>query len=132
MTPEQKQEKRVIVSGLTHTISISDLTDRFSAFGIVKAIDGLGKLDALGQPRKFAFVTLESTPAMHAKCAYTASMPSFWPATDNLSGFNLLSGTIWKGAKLRLGEAKPDYAKRYAASPPIPIVEYIQRHRTSD
>ena len=71
MTSEQK---RIIVSGLTHSISISDLTNRFSAFGVVKAVDGLGKLDALGQPRKFAYVTLESTPAMHARCIY---VPSF-------------------------------------------------------
>lgn len=74
MTSEQK---RIIVSGLTHTISTSDLTNRFSAFGVVKAVDGLGELDGLGQPRKFAYVTLESTPSMHAKCTYTLSLSSF-------------------------------------------------------
>lgn len=26
---------------------------------------------------------------------------------------NLLSGVTWKGAKLRLGEAKPDFRERY-------------------
>ena len=26
---------------------------------------------------------------------------------------NLLSGTTWKGAKLRIGEAKPDFRERY-------------------
>jgi len=119
-TTMTSEEKRIIVSGLTHTISISDLTNRFSAFGVVKAVDGLGKLDALGQPRKYAFVTLESTPAMHAKCTYTSSISCFWSATNNFLGFNLLSGTIWKGTKLRLGEAKPDYAERYTAACPIP------------
>ena len=29
-----------------------------------------------------------------------------------LLGLNLLSGTTWKGAKLRIGEAKPDYVQR--------------------
>lgn len=71
------EEKRIIVSGLTHTISTSDLTSRFSAFGVVKAVDGLDKLDALGQPRKYAYVTLESTPAMHAKCTYTSCISCF-------------------------------------------------------
>ena len=37
---------------------------------------------------------------------------------------NLLSGTIWKGAKLRIGEAKPDFRERYGAPHicgPLPI-----------
>lgn len=76
-TTMTSEEKRIIVSGLTRTISTSDLTSRFSAFGVVKAVDGLGKLDALGQPRKYAYVTLESTPAMHAKCIYTSSTRCF-------------------------------------------------------
>ena len=29
---------------------------------------------------------------------------------------NLLSGTTWKGAKLRIGEAKPDFRERYDTS----------------
>ena len=29
---------------------------------------------------------------------------------------NLLSGTTWKGAKLRIGEAKPDFRERYGSS----------------
>lgn len=35
-----------------------------------------------------------------------------------ITGMNLLSGTTWKGAKLRIGEAKPDFRERYAASHP--------------
>lgn len=34
--------------------------------------------------------------------------------TFSSSGLNLLSGTTWKGAKLRLGEAKLDFAERCA------------------
>jgi len=29
---------------------------------------------------------------------------------------NLLSGTTWKGSKLRIGEAKPDFRERYVTS----------------
>lgn len=29
-----------------------------------------------------------------------------------LIGMNVLSGSTWKGAKLRIGEAKPDFRER--------------------
>lgn len=29
---------------------------------------------------------------------------------------NILSGVTWKGTKLRIGEAKPDFRERYATS----------------
>ena len=32
--------------------------------------------------------------------------------TNIVTGMNLLSGSTWKGAKLRIGEAKPDYHER--------------------
>lgn len=34
----------------------------------------------------------------------------------SVTGMNLLSGTTWKGAKLRIGEAKPDFRERYGSS----------------
>ncbi|KAG8717074.1 hypothetical protein FRC09_014769 [Ceratobasidium sp. 395] len=86
---------RLHISGLTPLITQNDLKQRFSTFGEVKDVDGVGKLDGLGQPRKFAYVTLESTQAKLARC------------------MNLLSGSTWKGAKLRIGEAKPDYKARH-------------------
>ncbi|EJC99650.1 uncharacterized protein FOMMEDRAFT_160076 [Fomitiporia mediterranea MF3/22] len=93
-TSEIVVTKRLHVSGLTPQITADDLKKRFSSFGSVKALDGLGKLDALGQNRPFAYVTLETTKTQFAKC------------------LNLLSGTTWKGAKLRIGEAKPDFKER--------------------
>ncbi|KAG8722962.1 hypothetical protein FRC09_005364 [Ceratobasidium sp. 395] len=95
---------RLHISGLTPSISQNDLKQRFSTFGQVKAVDGVGKLDGLGRPRKFAYVTLESTQAKLARC------------------MNLLSGSTWKGAKLRIGEAKPDYKARHEleVNPPPP------------
>src|ERR1700677_3755799 len=53
--------KRLHVSGLTPSITTTDLTHRLSKFGTVKDLDGFGKLDALGQPRKFGYVTLEGS-----------------------------------------------------------------------
>ncbi|KAI0705020.1 hypothetical protein C8T65DRAFT_578067 [Cerioporus squamosus] len=87
--------KRIHISGLTPAITAEDLSQRLSSFGTVTAIEGFGLLDAVGQPRKFAYATLETTKGKLARC------------------MNLLSGVTWKGAKLRLGEAKPDYRERY-------------------
>ncbi|KAI9448860.1 hypothetical protein BJY52DRAFT_1428421 [Lactarius psammicola] len=86
--------KRLHVSGLTPAISFDDLSRRLGSFGSVTALDGLGKLDALGQPRKFAYVTLQTTKPQLSRC------------------MNALSGSTWKGAKLRIGEAKPDFRER--------------------
>ncbi|KAI0741329.1 hypothetical protein C8Q80DRAFT_1259810 [Daedaleopsis nitida] len=88
--------KRIHISGLTPAITAKDLTDRFTSFGTVTSIDGFGKLDGVGQPRKYAYATLETTKGKLARC------------------MNLLSGVTWKGAKLRLGEAKPDFRERIA------------------
>ncbi|KAK0472681.1 hypothetical protein EDD18DRAFT_423240 [Armillaria luteobubalina] len=86
--------KRLHISGLTPSLSPADLSKRLSTFGTVKALDGFELLDGVGQPRKFGYATLEATPAQLAKC------------------FNVLSGSTWKGAKLRIGDAKPDFAQR--------------------
>ncbi|KAI0794352.1 hypothetical protein C8Q74DRAFT_1195155 [Fomes fomentarius] len=88
--------KRIHISGLTPAITAKDLSDRLMSFGTVKSIDGFGVLDAVGQPRKFAYATMETTKGKLARC------------------MNLLSGVTWKGAKLRLGEAKADYRERIA------------------
>ncbi len=83
--------KRLIISGLTESFSQEDLNRRFSTFGEVVALNGLGKRDALGQFRPYVYLTLEAPPQQIKRC------------------MNLLSGSVWKGATLRIGEAKPDY-----------------------
>ena len=60
--------KRLIISGLTTSISADDISRRLSTFGTVKASDGFGLPDGLGQPRKFGYVTLETTTGKLAKC----------------------------------------------------------------
>ncbi|CCM00595.1 uncharacterized protein FIBRA_02631 [Fibroporia radiculosa] len=93
---EETISKRLHVSGLTPAITPDDLSQRLGGFGIVKALDGFNLVDAVGQPRKFGYVTLETTKKQLGRC------------------MNLLSGVTWKGAKLRIGEAKPDFRESIA------------------
>lgn len=60
--------KRLHVSGLTPEISKKDLEARFSSFGTVKAVDGVGALDGLGFPRKYAYISLETNPQKFSRC----------------------------------------------------------------
>jgi hypothetical protein len=62
------QTKRLHISGLTPAISEKDLNSRFSVFGIVKDVHGVGQLNAVGQPRNFAFLSLEATSENISKC----------------------------------------------------------------
>ena len=63
--------KRLHVSGLTPSIKPADLERRLSLFGTVKVMDGFGTRDALGDPRKFGFVTMEIGAKELAKCEFT-------------------------------------------------------------
>ncbi|KAJ3576538.1 hypothetical protein NP233_g346 [Leucocoprinus birnbaumii] len=106
--------KRLHISGLTPSISQQDLTQRLSTFGNVKSLDGVGALDAVSRPRKFAYATFEATPAKLSRCPHSSSDFLFIRA-HGLTGLNSLSGSTWKGAKLRIGEAKPDFRERIQA-----------------
>ena len=68
---EETVTKRLHVSGLTTAISAEELSKRIASFGTVKALDGFGLLDGLGQPRKFGYVTLETTKPKLARCETT-------------------------------------------------------------
>ncbi|KIK16218.1 hypothetical protein PISMIDRAFT_15971, partial [Pisolithus microcarpus 441] len=107
--------KRLHISGLTPSITSTDILHRLSTFGTVKSLDGLGKLDALGDPRPFAYVTLQGKEKGVTKC------------------MNVLSGSTWKGTRLRIGEAKPDYRQRIAylnsLPPPPPRTSRSKRHQ---
>ena len=67
---EELIQKRLHISGLTPAITPESLSQRLGSFGIVKTLDGFGKVDALGQPRKFAYVTIETTKSKLARCVY--------------------------------------------------------------
>ncbi|KAJ7464418.1 hypothetical protein FB451DRAFT_438606, partial [Mycena latifolia] len=72
------------------------LTAHFAKFGTVKSVDGLGGLDGVGMPKKFGFVSIEGSETSITKCV------------------NSLSGSIWKGVKVRVGDARPDFDQRIA------------------
>ncbi|KAI0321223.1 hypothetical protein OF83DRAFT_371906 [Amylostereum chailletii] len=84
---------RIHISGLTPAITKDELLGRLRAFGTVASLDGFGEHDALCQRRKFAYATLETTREKFSKCM-------------------MLSGSMWKGAMLRMGEARPDFRER--------------------
>lgn len=66
--------KRLHVSGLTPAITVADLSQKLGSFGSVKALDGFGNLDALGQPRKYGYVTIETTMPKLARCTYVGPL----------------------------------------------------------
>jgi hypothetical protein len=74
--PVDLVSKRLLVSGLTTAISSHDLERRFATFGELIALDGFGKLDALGQPRKFVYVTLQTTKSQLSRCMQSPSCPT--------------------------------------------------------
>jgi hypothetical protein len=86
--------KRLHVSGLTAALSEEDIVGRFSSFGKVSSVTGFGELDANGDLKKFAHLTLEASEEKLKR------------------GIGGISGTVWKGAKLRVSDAKPDYKER--------------------
>jgi len=51
---------------------------------------------------------------MYATIAKCKSHRSVFTYHSAFIGMNVLSGSTWKGAKLRIGEAKPDFCERYA------------------
>lgn len=68
--------KRLHVSGLTPSITLADLSTRLGMYGSITSLDKFGEMDALGQPRKFAYVTLETTKGKLGKCAsFSSSCP---------------------------------------------------------
>ena len=59
----QALTKRLRVSGITPAqaaLTANDLNQRLSSFGVVKALDGFGLLDGLGEPGKFGYVTKQN------------------------------------------------------------------------
>jgi hypothetical protein len=67
--------KRLHISGLNTAISSHDLERRLATFGSLTALDGFGELGALGQPRKFAYVTLHTTKSQLSRCMQSPSCP---------------------------------------------------------
>lgn len=86
--------KRLYISGL----SSSDISHRLSSFGSIHSLEGFDKLDGVGQPRGFGYVELETSEERLKKC------------------LSSLSGTMFKGRKIKIAEARPDFRARSSSS----------------
>src|ERR1700730_15855912 len=114
-------ERRLHISGLSPNITPADISERLSKFGTVKAVDGFGLLDGVGLPRKCGYITICMTPMALKECKPPAQL--WYPAyrmphirsslNCSLSGQNIFSGSTYRGAKLRITEAVPDFRERF-------------------
>ncbi|WFD36253.1 hypothetical protein MCUN1_003131 [Malassezia cuniculi] len=88
--------RRIHISGLGGKFSREELERRLSSYGEVLDFDGCEAhhVDGVGNPRTYAFATLKISPTQLSKC------------------MNTLSGVIWKGTRLRVAEAKPQWNVR--------------------
>ncbi|KAF5341142.1 hypothetical protein D9611_006023 [Ephemerocybe angulata] len=130
--PKAPVTKRLHIGGLTPSITLADLNKRLATFGTIEGdISGLGKVDAVGRTKNFVHVTLNTNVGQLAKCECSCTF--VWVGVEMekdvlgggdggmegglmaILGMNVLSGSTWKGAKLKLSEAKPDYTERLEA-----------------
>ncbi|CAG8598191.1 6966_t:CDS:10, partial [Paraglomus brasilianum] len=85
--------KRVYIGGLSKDVIEEDIANRLRPFGSISNVDIIYQQET-GESRGFAYVTIKTTSTLWKKCVST------------------LNGTIWKGMKLRIEDAKPDYKQR--------------------
>ncbi|SCV71610.1 BQ2448_3198 [Microbotryum intermedium] len=110
---------RLHVSGLAPSVQAQDIVDRFASFGQVQGgvegVDGL-QVNANGDRKGSAFVNLHTTTHQLNKCTHQRklcdSLDLSLYSYRHLTGISLLSGSLWKGHKLRIAPAKADYTKR--------------------
>ena len=74
--------KRLYIGGLNANISREHLQDRFKSFGRVESVEWPGP-DALGQPRRFAYISLETTAEQYKKCELVPSLERRLKRQDN-------------------------------------------------
>jgi hypothetical protein len=93
--------KRVYVGGLTETVTSSDLENLFLKFGSVSEASV-----HLKNQSRFGYVTVEVTPENDKRM------------------MSLLNGTKWKGATLKVQEAKATFSEKWEAKRQAePVVE---------
>ncbi|TIB88078.1 hypothetical protein E3Q19_03444 [Wallemia mellicola] len=94
--------KRLHIAGLTPSITLKDLENRFSRFGSVLSVEECGR-DGNGDPRKYCFMNFKSSQAQLNKSLIYSR---FYKVMQTFSNSH------WKDAKLRISEAKPNYTAR--------------------
>lgn len=87
------KERRVYLSGLGESTKEADLIDRFSSFGQVSSVF-IANSESSSVCRGFAHFTIRTSEAKWRRL------------------LSALNGSSWKGQKLRIEEARPDYQTR--------------------
>ncbi|ORY87714.1 hypothetical protein BCR37DRAFT_6377 [Protomyces lactucae-debilis] len=91
--------KRLFISGIAPSLSTTDLETRLATYGeLVTPLQRCSK--SLDQPRAFAHCTIRFPAAQQAQKG------------DSWAKLRKLSGTVLKGSKLLIEEAKPDWESR--------------------
>ncbi|KAJ2715938.1 hypothetical protein H4R19_000924 [Coemansia spiralis] len=90
---EASEEKRVYIGGFAQPVTADEVRGRFKPFGQVHDVD-LPAAQNGNMTRGFGYVTLSITPSQWQRCT------------------RVYSGAAWKGGKMRIEEAREDYAAR--------------------
>lgn len=96
MNPSEVTERRVYLGGLGESTREADLIDRFSPFGQVSSVSIASVDGSSSICRGFAHFTIRTSEAQWRRL------------------LSALNGSSWKGRKLRIEEAQPDYQARLA------------------
>lgn len=108
--PDAPVTKRLHISGLTPAITLDDLNKRLSTFGSVEAVDGMGKLDALGRPRTFAYVTLSTNVGKLSRCKSSFRSLYFYKIHERLR-LTKLSGRHERPQRIHLERREASYRR---------------------
>jgi len=108
--------KRIHISGLTQSLTPQDITSRFSSFGVevlsvepwLTSDQGSSGSTNIGVDKTYTYMNIAYPPASDEQGTQQVKAK-----LDRAK--RLLSGSVWKGAKLRIGDAKPDWRQRHEA-----------------
>ncbi|TFY79274.1 hypothetical protein EWM64_g4738 [Hericium alpestre] len=88
------------------------LSARLAAFGTLTTLDGLGALDAFGQPRKYAYITLDTTKGKLAESGRRGRAPGFASAKRNPTIARELRVALAFGAAIIVTVTGPECSER--------------------
>ncbi|XP_078065884.1 nucleolar protein 8 isoform X2 [Mustelus asterias] len=92
-----KSMKRLFVGGLHHTVSESEIKERFNTFGAVKDVDIVIRKDSEGNPVKtFGYINISTSEAELKRC------------------MSILNKSKWKGGTLQIELAKECFLHKLA------------------
>lgn len=116
MSKEEPLLKRLHISGLTNpSLTHQDLTSRFSSFGVVHGLEGVGSdgngsfhfPHSLSRPSHLCPSLLSFSPIGFLRPFTYMNLTTTPNQLHRLT--SILSGSTWKGMVLKIQEAKPAY-----------------------